>query len=84
MTTRVNPPRPSANKPNRGLWTAVSVLGVILIVLPMLVGLYTDFLWFGELDFRSVFNKMVLARVILFVLFAAIGGAIAFFAARIA
>ena len=84
MTTRVNPPRPSAKKPNRGLWTAVSVLGVILIVLPMLVGLYTDFLWFGELDFRSVFNKMVLARVILFVLFAAIGGAIAFFAARIA
>ena len=84
MTTRVNPPRPSAKKPNRGLWTAVSVLGVILIVLPMLVGLYTDFLWFGELDFRSVFNKMVLARVVLFVVFAAIGGAIAFFAARIA
>ena len=50
MATRLNRPQPRAKKPNTGLMTTVAILGLILILLPMAVGLYTDFLWFGEVD----------------------------------
>ncbi|MEH0146447.1 UPF0182 family protein [Corynebacterium sp. Q4381] len=80
----MTPPRPNARKSNKGLWTTIGVLGVILFLLPMLVGLYTDFLWFGELDYRSVFNKVILTRLLLFLIFGAIGGAVAYLAARLA
>ena len=56
--------------------TTVAILGLILILLPMAVGLYTDFLWFGEVDFRGVFNRVILVRVALFVIFALLGGAV--------
>ncbi|MGV0379141.1 UPF0182 family protein [Corynebacterium lehmanniae] len=64
--------------------TTIGVLAIILFLLPMAVGLYTDFLWFGEVDFRGVFNRVILVRVVLFVIFALIGGAITWIAARLA
>ena len=84
MATRVNKPRPNAKKPNAGLWTTIGIIAAVLFLLPLIVGLYTDFLWFGELDYRGVFNTVILSRVVLFVLFAAIGGAIAYIAAWLA
>ena len=80
MATRLNMPRPNARKSNTGLWVTLGVLAVVLLVLPLLIGLYTDFLWFGELEYRSVFNKVILIRVALFVIFAALGGGIAYLA----
>ena len=64
--------------------TTIGVLGLILVLLPMAVGLYTDFLWFGEVDFRGVFNRVILVRVVLFIIFALLGGAITWIAARLA
>lgn len=84
MATRLNRPQPRAKKPNTGLMTTIGVLAIILFLLPMAVGLYTDFLWFGEVDFRGVFNRVILVRVVLFVIFALIGGAITWIAARLA
>ena len=84
MATRVNQPQPSAKKSNRTLLTAVIVVGAIFTLVPMLVGLYTDFLWFGELDFRGVFNRVIVARIVLFVIFALIGGGVAYAAALLA
>ena len=81
MATRLNRPQPRASKPNTGLWVTIGVLGLLLLVLPMLIGLYTDFLWFGELDFRGVFNRVILARVVLFIVFALVGGGITWLAA---
>lgn len=77
-------PRPNARKSNTGLWVTLGVLAVVLLVLPLLIGLYTDFLWFGELGYRSVFNKVILIRVALFVIFAALGGGIAYLAGWLA
>ena len=84
MATRLNRPQPRAKKPNTGLMTTIGVLAIILFLLPMAVGLYTDFLWFGEVDFRGVFNRVILVRVVLFIIFALIGGAITWIAARLA
>ncbi len=44
------------------------ILVVFFIVQPLLTGLYTDFLWFGELGYRSVFMTMLLAQVQLFLI----------------
>lgn len=40
----------------------------------MSVGFYTDWLWFGEVDFRGVFSKVIVTRIVLFVIFALIAG----------
>nr|WP_259924744.1 UPF0182 family protein [Corynebacterium sp. p3-SID1056] len=84
MATRVNQPQPNAKKSNKTMLTAIVVLGVLFTLVPMLIGLYTDFLWFGEVDFRGVFNRVIIARVVLFIVFALIGGGIAFLAAWLA
>ena len=64
--------------------TTIGVLGIILFLLPMAVGLYTDFLWFGEVDFRGVFNRVILVRVVLFIIFALLGGATSFIESTLA
>lgn len=84
MATRLQVPRPKPRKTNNGLWTTIAVIGIVLVLLPLVVGLYTDFLWFGELDYRSVFNKVLLSRIALFVLFALLGGGVAYLAGRLA
>lgn len=81
MATRLSQPQPHAKKQNTGLAVTIGVLGVLLFFIPILIGLYTDFLWFGELDFRGVFNRVIVARVVLFVIFAAVGALITYLAA---
>ena len=50
-------------------WGGV-VVGLILlfVVLSFLRGIYTDLLWFGHLGFRGVFVKILVARLLLFVI----------------
>ncbi|WIM68312.1 UPF0182 family protein [Corynebacterium breve] len=79
-TGLTNPQQPMKRPPNK-MMAAVIVIAVILLLSPFLIGLYTDFLWFGELDFRGVFNQVVISRVVLFVVFALVAGLIAFLAA---
>ena len=47
---------------------AVAIVSLILIVvlLSVVKGIYTDLLWFGSLDFRSVYTKILWTRVWLF------------------
>ena len=53
----------------------ILIVGLILlfVLLSFLRGLYTDWLWFGHLGFRSVFIKVVFTRIVLFLV-----GALAF------
>lgn len=76
----MNPPSPQLRRPPRALGTTLVVLLVIVGLIPTIVGFYTDWLWFGELDFRGVFNKVILSRVLLFVIFAALGAFITWLA----
>ncbi|WP_231914620.1 UPF0182 family protein [Corynebacterium renale] len=52
------------------------MLAVLVIGAPLLVGFYTDWLWFGEVDFRGVFTRVVVTRIILFIVFALLAGLI--------
>ena len=67
----MRPPIPSLALSRR--WKiALSVVGIIivlLIVATSLTGVFVNWLWFGELGFRSVYRHILWTRIILFVVF---------------
>ena len=62
--------RPAAPKkqPPRALSWVITIIAVLFFVGPIIVGFYTDWRWFGAIEYRSVFNKTVVVRLLLFVL----------------
>lgn len=56
----------------------------LLLVGPRLVDAYVDWLWFGELGYRSVFNTVVLTRISVFLIAAVFMGAVVFGALALA
>lgn len=84
MATRLTQPQPGAKKNRSGLVATLTVLGVILFLVPLGVGIYTDWLWYGNLGFRGVFSKVLVTRIVLFLLFAVLGGVVAYAAAMFA
>ena len=59
-------------------WGAI-IVGLILIfvLLSLLRAIYTDWLWFGELGFRGVYIKVLVTRIVMFVVGALVFGLIA-------
>lgn len=60
------------------LATVVMVLALLALLVPVIVNVYVDFQWFGEVGFRGVFAKTWVTRVILFILVGALFGAVVF------
>lgn len=71
---------PSLSRRSRALLVAAVVLAALLLVGPRLVDTYTDFLWFGAVDFRGVYMKMLLTRVAIFAVVALVVGAVVWLA----
>ncbi|HAT1132008.1 UPF0182 family protein [Corynebacterium striatum] len=71
-------------RPPRLLSWAVAIIAVLLFVGPMLVGFYTDWKWFGAIDYRGVFTTTLVARIVLFILFAVVAGGVVFAAGFVA
>jgi uncharacterized membrane protein (UPF0182 family) len=61
-------------------------LAVVLVLLfgPRLIDAYVDWLWFGELGYRSVFTTKLLTRLVVFLVAAVVMGAIVFAALALA
>ncbi len=59
------------------IWVAVAIL-IILLVGPRLLAIYTDWLWFKDLNYQDVFTKIIWTRIWLFVITGIIAGAIVF------
>src|SRR5450755_1109497 len=57
---------------------AVVGLAVVAIGWFQFVGIYVDWLWFGEVGFREVFTTQALSRIILFFIAAIAGGGLVF------
>lgn len=68
-------------RPSRLLAWTVTILGLLFFVGPLLVGFYTDWKWFGAIDYRGVFTTTVLARIAIFFVTAIIAGLITWAAA---
>ncbi|WP_424807505.1 UPF0182 family protein [Rhodococcus sp. 27YEA15] len=57
---------PSLSRRSRILLVIAVVIAALLLVGPRLISMYTDWLWFGEVDYRGVFTKVLLTRISLF------------------
>ncbi|MBP3088764.1 UPF0182 family protein [Corynebacterium sp. sy017] len=76
MSLKTSSAFPQRRRPPRLLTGIISIIGILAVALPLIVGLYTNWLWFGEVQFRGVFNKVILVRVSIFLAFSIIGAAI--------
>lgn len=76
MSTGTSPYSPAPRRPSRALSWIVGLVAAILILLPMAVGFYTDWLWFRSLNFRGVFTVTYVTRILLFLVFGLVGAGI--------
>ncbi|OBB60949.1 hypothetical protein A5757_08360 [Mycobacterium sp. 852013-51886_SCH5428379] len=76
-------PGPAARMPkltrrSRILIGVALALVVLLLIGPRLIDTYVNWLWFGELGYRSVFTTVLFTRVVVFLVVAAVIGGIVF------
>ncbi|MHB2252434.1 UPF0182 family protein [Corynebacterium aurimucosum] len=70
-------------RPPKFLSWVVAIIAVLLFIGPMLVGFYTDWKWFGAIEYRGVFTKTLIMRIVLFVLFGLVAAAVTYVAGLI-
>src|SRR5271165_5024162 len=75
--------RPAARMPkltrrSRTLITIALAVILLLLVGPRLIDGYVDWLWFGELGYRSVFTTVLLTRLVVFLVIGLLVGGIVF------
>lgn len=66
MATSLQPP---ARRSPKMLSIVLTVLTLLIVVAPMAVTYLTDWMWFGEVNFRGVFTTVLVTRIILFFIF---------------
>ena len=81
--------RPAAKMPkltrrSRILITVALVIVLLLLVGPRLVDGYVDWLWFGEMGYRSVFTTQLVTKLVVFLVVWALVGSIIFAAVALA
>jgi uncharacterized protein len=81
--------RPAARMPkltrrSRILIGIALAVVVLLLIGPRLIDTYVDWLWFGELGYRSVFTTTLLTRLVVFVVAAVLVGGVVFAALALA
>src|ERR1700756_4846268 len=81
--------RPAARMPkltrrSRILITIALAVILLLLVGPRLIDGYVDWLWFGELGYRSVFTTVLLTRLVVFLVVGLLVGGIVFAALALA
>lgn len=83
MATGISqPPRPARRSSAFLLWT-IGILALLFLIIPLFVSLYSDFLWFGGVDFRRVFTTAWGIRILLFLIFGVVSAAVTYAAARL-
>ncbi|BBY65477.1 UPF0182 family protein [Mycolicibacterium helvum] len=78
MSMRPGARMPKLTRRSRILIGVALAVVVLLLVGPRLIDAYVDWLWFGELGYRSVFTTVLLTRVVVFLVAAVLVGAIVF------
>lgn len=78
MASSLNQPSTNLRKPPRILSWLVGIIVVLFALGPLVVSLYTDWQWFGEVDFRGVYTTAIITRIILFFAFGIVAGLVTF------
>ena len=82
----IRPPArmPALSRRGRVLVIVAAVFVALLLVGPRFIDTYVDWLWFGELGFRSVFTTVLVTRLVVFLVAALLVGLIVFGALTLA
>jgi uncharacterized membrane protein (UPF0182 family) len=74
----MRPPMPSMNLSRRSkiILGVVAAMILLFILAGSLVGVYVNWLWFGEVGFRSVYRTILFTRIGLFFIFGLLMAAI--------
>lgn len=83
MASGLNRPAAPMKRPPKFLSWVVAIIAVLLFIGPMLVGFYTDWKWFGAIEYRGVFTKTLVTRIVLFILFGLVAAAVTYVAGLI-
>ncbi|MHC2799201.1 uncharacterized protein ACUXA5_001506 [Corynebacterium hesseae] len=83
MASGLNRPTAPMKRPPKFLSWVVAIIAVLLFIGPMLVGFYTDWKWFGAIEYRGVFTKTLITRIVLFILFGLVAAAVTYVAGLI-
>lgn len=75
MVSQAQPSAPMKRPPRVLAWV-LGIIAVILFIGPMFVGVYTDWKWFGAIDYRGVFTTAIVARIVLFIVAALVAALI--------
>src|SRR6201991_465885 len=75
--------RPAARMPkltrrSRILIAVAAVFVLLLLIGPKFIDTYVDWLWFGELGYRSVFTTKLVTRLVVFLIAAVLMGAVVY------
>lgn len=83
MASGLNRPTAPMKRPPKFLSWVVAIIAVLLFIGPMFVGFYTDWKWFGAIEYRGVFTKTLVTRIVLFFLFGLVAAAVTYVAGLI-
>jgi len=75
---------PSLSHRGRVLTGIATAVVAVLLIGPKFIDTYVDWLWFGELGYRSVFTTVLFTRLIVFLVTAVLVGAVVFAALLLA
>ncbi|MFI7669666.1 UPF0182 family protein [Nocardia sp. NPDC049526] len=75
---------PSLSRRSRVLLVAAIILAALLLLGPRLTDTYTNWLWFGEVGFRSVYLTVLRTRILLFIAVALFVGLVVWLALLLA
>ncbi|AQT81189.1 membrane protein [Mycolicibacterium litorale] len=78
MSMRPGARMPKLTRRSRILIGIALAVVVLLLVGPRLIDAYVDWLWFGELGYRSVFTTVLVTRIVVFLVAGVLVGAIVF------
>lgn len=76
MSLGSSTPAAPLKRPPKVAAIIAAIIAVLLFFGPMLVGMYTDWRWFGSIDYRSVFTTAIIARIVLFISFGLVAAAV--------
>ena len=76
MSLGSSTPAAPLKRPPRVATIIAAIIAVLLFFGPMLVGMYTDWRWFGAIEYRNVFTTAIMARIVLFIIFGLVAAAV--------
>lgn len=76
MSLGSSTPAAPLKRPPRVATIIAAIIAVLLFFGPMLVGVYTDWRWFGAIEYRNVFTTAIIARIVLFIIFGLVAAAV--------